>query len=971
MVVATRQTGTSENTVNEELREMIGKMINASMRGMQESISQLNQSIQNLATAQEGFLVQQNYHTADINSLKNGEGTSRPMHYTRMTKLEFPKFSGDGVKGWIFRCQQFFKVDEVAEDQKVRLVSIHLFDKVLVWHRQFVKIHGETVEWSLYESEILKRFGACYEDPMEELKNLKQDGSVANYQDQFEVLLGNVELSDQYAISLMQEASKAALAKRSIPILNTPKTQFSKPSYPKSQTILPLPATKVVTTNTETPRRQLSRKEYEGKKAKNLCFYCDQKYTPGHKCTGQVFSIELLTEEECLGEESDSDQDIVYNVEEDRIQPHISLNALVDVMVLPLGGCEMVLGVQWLSTLGDIKWNFESMRMEFVYNGSKNVSLMTTAIEEHVGAFGTELTHLLDYFHDVFAIPTNLPPHRNRITELSYRKALNQLIQLNKHTVKDKFLIPVIEELIDELHGSTIFSKLDLMSGYHQIRMADEDVYKTAFRTHVGHYEFLVMPFVYSDSKQAHLQHLATVLQEMRKHSLFAKRSKCVFGVAQVEYLGHVISVGGVATDPSKIQAMKDWPKNSFGWNAQAEEAFQVLKQAMIEAPVLALPDFTTELTIETDASGTGLGAVLQQGGHLIAYLSKSSAPRHWSLSTYEKELMAVVLALDKISYYVLSKIDTDLMTKIQASWDKDVDLQQLIQKLSTKPDTSMKYTWKDAELRRKGKLVVGSDVALRTHLLAVFHCEPVGGHSGVNNPNLEAYPGALQPLPIPTRVWQDVSMDFVDGLLTSQGKTVILVIVDRLTKYAHFMDLSHPYTAVQVAQLFLDHVYKLHGMPKTIVSDKDKVFLSLFWKSLFKSLKTELHMSTTYHPQSDGQTEVVNRCLECFLRCMTGDKPKEWTSGYLWQNIGSSSVDLVDRTLVAREEAIELEKGSRQNEDDLQVAVPDHVKVHPVFHISQLKKCRSEAVNMGTFPVCNDNGLLAVEPQAMLDRRM
>ncbi|GJZ31235.1 reverse transcriptase [Tanacetum coccineum] len=436
MVISTRQTGTSVNTVNEELREMIGEMINVSMRGMQESISQLNQSIQDLATAQEGFLVQQNYHIADINSLKNGEGTN----------------------------------------------------------------------------------------PMEELKNLKQDGSVANYQDQFEVLLGKVELCDQYATSLflgglqtdiglvvkmfkpkslydtyhrarMQEDSKATLAKRYTPILNAPKTQFNKPSYPKTQTTLPLPATsstKVVTTNTETPRRQLSRKEYEEKRAKNLCFYCDQKYTLGHKCIGQVFFIELLTEEECLGEESDSDQDLVYNVEEDRIQPHISLNAQAgittyhtirvkrrvgkisihilidsrsthnfvdvncakrigcrikktyplqvdvpggnkmisayeckdfiwslqgmefktDAMLLPLGGCEMVLGVQWLSTLGDIKWNFKKLASLSlcVYP----VSLMTATAKEHKGAFGTKLNQLLDSFNDVFAVPTTLPPHREQ-----------------------------------------------------------------------------------------------------------------------------------------------------------------------------------------------------------------------------------------------------------------------------------------------------------------------------------------------------------------------------------------------------------------------------------------------------------------------------------------------------------------------------------------------------------------------------
>lgn len=93
--------------------------------------------------------------------------------------------------------------------------------------------------------------------------------------------------------------------------------------------------------------------------------------------------------------------------------------------------------------------------------------------------------------------------------------------------------------------------------------------------------------------------------------------------------------------------------------------------------------------------------------------------------------------------------------------------------------------------------------------------------------------------------------------------------VVDRLSKYAHFIPLTHPFTASQVAQAFLDTIYKLHGMPKTIVSDRNKVFLSLFWKSLFQLLHVSLHYST------DGQTEVVNRTMECYLRCMTGDKPK------------------------------------------------------------------------------------------------
>ena len=119
--------------------------------------------------------------------------------------------------------------------------------------------------------------------------------------------------------------------------------------------------------------------------------------------------------------------------------------------------------------------------------------------------------------------------------------------------------------------------------------------------------------------------------------------------------------------------------------------------------------------------------------------------------------------------------------------------------------------------------------------------------------------------------------MDFIVGLPKSQEKYVIFVVIDRFSKYAHFMALSHPYTSCSVAQMSLDSIYKLHGLPNSIVSDRDSVFLSHFWQLLFKLLKVDLKMSTSYHPQTDGQTEVVKKCLECFLRCMTGERPKEW----------------------------------------------------------------------------------------------
>ena len=125
--------------------------------------------------------------------------------------------------------------------------------------------------------------------------------------------------------------------------------------------------------------------------------------------------------------------------------------------------------------------------------------------------------------------------------------------------------------------------------------------------------------------------------------------------------------------------------------------------------------------------------------------------------------------------------------------------------------------------------------------------------------------------------------MDFMEGLPRVQGKSVILTVVDRFSKQAHFLPLSHPYTAASVAGVFFEGIVRLHGFPVSIVSDRDPVFTGHVWRDLFKLAGVKLKMSTAFHPQTDGQSEVVNRTIAMYLRCLTGDRPRSWLQWLPW----------------------------------------------------------------------------------------
>lgn len=146
-------------------------------------------------------------------------------------------------------------------------------------------------------------------------------------------------------------------------------------------------------------------------------------------------------------------------------------------------------------------------------------------------------------------------------------------------------------------------------------------------------------------------------------------------------------------------------------------------------------------------------------------------------------------------------------------------------------------------------------------------------------NPKTErvSYPGLLAPLPVPEGAWQMVTLDFIEGLPKSKNCNCILVVVDKFSKYAHFIPLAHPFTALDVATDYMNNVFKLHGLPAVLISDRDCIFTSVVWQELFKMVGTELRMSTTYHPQTDDQTERVNQCLETYLRCFVHACPIKW----------------------------------------------------------------------------------------------
>jgi hypothetical protein len=478
-----------------------------------------------------------------------------------------------------------------------------------------------------------------------------------------------------------------------------------------------------------------------------------------------------------------------------------------------------------------------------------------------------------------------------------------------------------------------------------------------------------------------------------------------------LEYLGHIISASGVATAPDKIKVVQNWrsptdtkqlrsflglagyyrkfiknygllsrpstdilKKNTpFLWTPQLQQCFEELKPTLVTTPVLSLCNFAK--TVKIDASDRGIGAVLMQEGHPIAYLSKALSKKSQAMSTYEKECLAIILAIDKWKPYLqhlqfsiatdqrslvylgeqkltngvqhkafvkllglqynmvykkgLENKVADAMSRkvhhdevhaissskprwleiITEGYNQDEATKQLLVELSVSGHNDKGFSLVDGLIKYKGRIWLGSHSEAHQAILTALHDSGLGGHCGMSatyskvkalfawprmKQDIIAYvnncqvcqqskaehsklPDLLQPLPVPEQEWQIVGLDFMEGLPKSKQYDTILVVIDKFTKYGHFIPLKHPYTTLSMAQLYFNNVYKLHGLPATLILDRDRVFTNALWQEIFRLTQTTLNMSSSYHPQTDGQTERLNQCLENYLRCRISSCPTKW----------------------------------------------------------------------------------------------
>nr|GEY24016.1 putative reverse transcriptase domain-containing protein [Tanacetum cinerariifolium] len=564
------------------------------------------------------------------------------------------------------------------------------------------------------------------------------------------------------------------------------------------------------------------------------------------------------------------------------------------------------------------------------------------------------------------AAPVARAPYRLAASEM--KELSDQLQELSNkgfiRPIKNRYSLPRIGDLFNQLQGSSIHSKIDLRSGYHQLRVREADIPKTAFRTRYGHYEFQVMSFgltnaptifmdlmnrvckpyldkfvivfiddilIYSKNKQEHGEHLKLILELLKKEKLYAKFSKCEFWFPRVQFLGHMIDSRGIHVDPAKIESVKDWasPKPPIeirqflglaGYYRRFIEGFSKIAKPMTKlTQKKVIFDWGAEdFVAYCDASHKGLGVVLMQREKVISYASRQSMIHENNYTTHDLELGTIVFALKIWRHYLYGMkctvfidhkslqhiLDPKKLNMRQRRWlellsDYDCEIRYHLGKANVVADAlSKKERIKPLRVRAL-LLTIGLDLPkkilgaqtearkpknlkndLRALIMHEAHKSKYSVHSGSDKmyqdlkqlywwPNMKANiatyvskrltclrvkvehqkpSGLLVQLEIPKWKWDNITMDFVTKLpRTSSGYDTIWVILDRLTKSAHFLPMREDDSMDKLTKLYLKEVVRRHGIPISIISDRDP----RLWKWLGKTPTTppaEFSYNNSYH---------------------------------------------------------------------------------------------------------------------------
>ncbi|CAJ0923136.1 unnamed protein product [Ranitomeya imitator] len=458
---------------------------------------------------------------------------------------------------------------------------------------------------------------------------------------------------------------------------------------------------------------------------------------------------------------------------------------------------------------------------------------------------------------------------------------------INKVTIKNRYPLPLIPELLERVRQAKVFSKLDLRGAYNLVHIRPGDEWKTAFRSRYGHFEYLVMPFGLCNAP-ATFQHL-----------LYGGTSAtCQYYLAAFEGTPSVHQAGeGLSMDNSKIKAIQEWPipknvkeverfigfanfyrrsiknfsdivspitrltqkKTAFIWSPQAQEAFSRLKTKFMSAPVLIHPDPELAFIIEVDASNCAVGAILSQRTgeknllHPCAFLSKRLSPAEKNYDVGNKELLAIIAAFKEWRHLLqgASQPIVVLMDHRNLEFISHLDEVSLL--------------FRNGVWTRERRLYIPEAVRLR--VLKMVHDSKVTGHRGIQKTKefLSHF------------FWWPSFWKNVQKTAPFRGKEYNLVVVDRLTKAAHFIPCSGLPSAKDTADLIIQNIFRLHRVSDEVVSDRGVQFTSKFWRNFCSALGIEVNLSSAIHPQSNGQTERTNQTLEQYLRCYVCHLQDDW----------------------------------------------------------------------------------------------